>query len=145
MSTLSDIRNGIKTVLEAANPDIRVYAYPPDSPEMMEAPVCLVLEATPDIDYDFAIAGNSLDLEFEATLYLLVMDGPEGWEELDKYRSPTGTESIRAGIQTDRTLDSSADDAYVSATNDTTRNRDPDVDWWRFSTRFTIRVLKTVA
>lgn len=122
-----------------------MYAYPPDSPELLEGPACLVLEATPDLDYDQAIQGNSLIFDLEATLYLLIMDGPEGWEYLDKYRSPTGTESIRAGIESDRTLDGQADDAYVSETDDVTRDRDSDDAWWRFSAKFTIRIIKTIA
>ena len=142
MSTLSDVRTGVKTVLEAANSGLHVYEYEPDN--VPEYPA-LILEPTPEIDYDLNIGGNSFLLELTGTLNVRMMSSAEGWAEIDKYTSPTGAESIKAGIETDRSLNGSADDAHVNFTDQVTRNRDAQEEWWVFSRRFNIQIAVTVA
>jgi hypothetical protein len=142
VSSLSDIRDGIKTVLEAANSKLRVYIYPPD--EGVQQKPAMVLEHD-DINYhELAIGGNSLTLELQGTLYLQGAQSQELWAELDKYRSPTGTESIKRGIRTDDTLSSKADVAVVVSSSDVQRNRDG-TGPWQYSCQFTFEITKSIS
>ena len=141
MSVLSDIREGFKTVVEAIS-GLRVYAYEPDG--ALEHP-CLVLEPTEDLPYEMG-AGDSNHLQFDlmATLYLHSQDSDEGWKEIDKYRSPTGTESIRAKVQGDRTLNASCDYAEASWSGEARRDRDSNDRRWEYSCQFRINVIKRI-
>ena len=141
MSTLSDIRNGVNTVLEAANPNLHVYPYEPGAP--MEYPA-LVLEPTEDINYNLAAGGNSFRLDLVATLHLRHAGNDVGWAEMDKYRSPTGAESIKAGVATDPTLNGSVDTAHVALSDKAARNNRESA-YWQFSARFVITALVTAA
>ena len=145
MSDLSDIRDGIKTTLEAANPGIRVYKEDPDGP--LTYP-CVVIGATPTQEHDDgAMAGNSLiGQDWPLTLHIRTSSRVEASRERDKYMSPTGTESIRAGIQSDRSLDSKVDDSYMPRCDVVERDEeDESAGSQIYMAEFTVWVLKTIA
>ena len=141
MSDFSDVRDGIKTVLEAHNSKLRVHIYPPDS-GIQEKPA-LVLEHD-DLDYDLTLGANNVRMTLHGTLYYYTQQSAQGFAELDDYRSPTGTKSIKAGIETDVTLDSKADFARVVSSEDVQRNRN-DGGPWEFSVQFTFDIIKSIA
>ena len=139
VSDLSDVRDGIKTVVEAAISGLRVYTYPEDG--VLEYP-CLVLEPTGDLDYYVTLDGGTLKEIITATLYLQHGTSSEGWAEVDKYRSFSAAESIKAAVETDATLNAKVDDSDVLSSSEVTRGRDDSDQFWVFSTQFKILVLK---
>ena len=140
MSDLSDIRDGFKTVLEAANSKLRVYTYAPDG-GVQEKPG-LVLEHDTIEYHQVSMSGDSLDIELHATLYLTGASSEEMWAEIDKYRSPTGTESVKRGLRTDDTLDSKVDVAVLISSGQVQRNRD-EMGPWEFSCQFTFGITQS--
>src|SRR3990167_10590428 len=140
MSDLSDLRDGIQTVVETAISGLRVYAYPTEG--QLEFP-CLVLDTVPEVRYGEEIGGNTLVAEITATLYAFAAGMDQAWATMDGYRSPTGATSIRAAIRTDRTLDGKADDADVERSWDARVDRNNQGSVWQFSCRFDIHVAKS--
>ena len=140
MSDLSDIRDGLKTVLEAANSKLRVYPRPPD--EGVQNKPGLVLRHGP-IDYhEMAMGGDSLRFDLKAVLYLYGANSDEMWNEIDKYRSPTGTESIKRGLNTDDTLNGKADVAVLVSSDEGEVNRDG-TGIWEYSCMLTFSIIQS--
>ena len=144
MSELSDIRNGLKTVVEAYyGSGFVVYPYQPDS--QLEYP-CLVVHPTEDLDYLRTPQTNDIGFRLQATLYLFIQDSVELETEMDKYRSPTGVESLRAAVKSDDTLNSSVTYAEVVHSGQAQRGADPGQDkFWEFSSQFEIDIIKNIA
>jgi hypothetical protein len=109
MSDLSDIRDGIKAVINSQIAGLRVYSYPPANP----VPPCLVIEAENPVGTIETIDGDTYEVTLELTLRLHHGAPEEGYRQLEEYQSPTGAKSIRAAIRTDPTLNSSAQAADV--------------------------------
>ena len=146
MSNLSVIRNGLKTVVEAyySGFDFVVYPYEPDG--VLEYP-CLVCHPTEDLDYQTGPSGTS-DVRFrlQATLHLYIQDSVELETEMDKYRSPTGTESLRAAVNSDDTLNGSVTYAEVVRSGQAQRGADAGQEkFWEFSSQFEIDIIKNIA
>ena len=141
MSDLSDIRDGFATVVGAIS-GLRVYAYEPDG--ALEYP-CIVVEPIEDMPYQEG-AGNRIETDFElvGTLYVHSQNSEEGWKELDKYRSPSGTESVIQKIRGDRTLNASCDYSWLTAVGAGQRDRDDHDRFWEFSCQFRCRVYKVI-
>jgi hypothetical protein len=141
MSDLSDIRDGFATVVGAIS-GLRVYAYEPDG--VREYP-CIVVEPIEDMSYQEG-AGDRIETDFElaSTLYVQSHSSAAGWQELDKYRSPTGSESVIAKIRGDRTLDGSCDFAWLTGVGAGERDRDDNDRFWEFSCQFRCRVSKAI-
>jgi len=139
MSDLSAIRDGFATVVGAIS-GLRVYANEPDGAR--EYP-CMVVEPIEAMTYQEG-AGTRIETDFEmlVTLYVQKQNSSEGWQELDKYRSPTGTESIMQKIRGDRTLNSSCDYSWLTAVEAGQRDRDDQDKFWEFSCQFRCRVNK---
>ena len=137
MSQLSDIRDGVKTVIEAAITGLRVYPYEPDG--ALEYP-CLLLESTGSIEGPKTLSGNPVWYDLTATLLLEIMDSDEGWREVEKYRSAGGAQSIQAAIRTDSTLNATAGDAYLVSSGQAHRGRSSADSFWEFSAEFTLRI-----
>ena len=145
MSNLSDIRNGLKTVVEAAYSgfDFVVYPYEPDG--VLEYP-CLVVHPTEDLDYLRTPQTNDVRFRLQATLYIYIQDSVELETEMDKYRSPTGTESLRAAVKTDDTLNGSVTYAEVVRSGQAQRGADAGQEkFWEFSSQFEIDIIKNIA
>lgn len=131
MSDFSDISAGVKVVLETANPALRVYTEPP--PSILEYPCIIVEPVIESVRYGLDLADNTWAFTMPLTLTLRHGSAQEGWQELKKYLSPTGTESIFAGIATDATLNNTVDFAILGplgGEGDPVRNvgRDPEDD-----------------
>ena len=142
MSNLSDIRDGLKTVLEAHNSKLRVYIYEPDG-GVLEKPALLL--GFDELDYhEMAIGGNAIQQDLRATLYLIGGNSLQMEAELDKYRSPTGAESIKAGIATDSTLGGAVDTTALRRSDDVQRNRDGQGPW-EYSCVFHFDIIKSIA
>ena len=143
MSNLSAIRTGFKTVVEAAIPTLQVYPYQTDG--VKEYP-CLQVHVTEEIDYQTgAIGTNDARFELLADLLIQIHDSAAGWKEMDEYRSPTGTKSIRAAVETDRTLNSSCTDAEVVFSSEATRDRDGQDGFWEFACQFRIQIIANIS
>lgn len=142
MSILSDIREGFKTVVEGIT-GLRVYAYEPDG--ALEYP-CLVVQVTEQIPYDVgALGANDIRFNLLANLYFQKQVSLEGWKEMDEYRSPTGTKSIRAKVKTDTTLNGKVTYAEVVHSGEASRDRDGNDRFWEFSCQFRVDVIKNVS
>lgn len=144
MSDLQDITAGIKTVLEAANDALRVYTEPPPSP--MQYPALVVEPRIQDVDYDLTLGDNTWSFVVPLTLTVIHGQANEGWNELKKYLSPTGTESIKAGIRTDTTLNGAVDESIITGVVAESIGRDPDGEGGKFlfGAQFLLRVWETV-
>ncbi len=142
MSDLSDIRDGIQTVLQAAITDLRVQPYPEEG--IRDYP-CLILEPTNDIDYHLTLGDTTKNFQgfIIGTLYVTHGDDNDGWREVDNYRSPTGTKSIKTGIRTDITLGGAVDHCWVRINNQTVKDRDNTGAINEFSTRFQFWFVKS--
>ena len=142
MSNLSDIRDGFKIVLEAHNTKLRVYTYAPDG-GINEHPALVM--GFDELDYhEMGMGGNAIQQELHATLYLTGGNSLEMEAELDKYRSPTGAESINAGIATDPTLNGAVDTTALRRSDDVQRNRDQ-MGPWEYSCVFHFDTIKSIA
>lgn len=111
MSGIGDIRDGLAANL-ATIPGLRVSAWLPDN---ITPPMAVI--APPTIKYDQTMGANVHGLdEYTFTVSLLVnRDNPRTSQSLlDAYCSAVGTNSIKAAIESDRTLDGAAMDLRVT-------------------------------
>lgn len=122
---------------------LRVYAYEPDG--LLEYP-CLLVQITEAIPYDVGPLGNN-DIRFDllADLYVQVNDSEAGWKDMDEYRSPIGTKSIRARVKTDTTLNGKVTYAEVMHSGEASRDRDSNDRFWEFYCRFRVNVIKNIS
>lgn len=150
MSDLSDIREGIKTVLEANLAGFRVYDYPEDNLGTDESrvtlqPPCGVIEAEePDGQY-LTIGSGCFEVIHTLTIYVRSGSPREAWKELDEYRSPSGTKSIRAALRQDRTLDGKADNADVLWASSGQAEQFGNRPSWQYTCQVGIQVIKSVS
>lgn len=142
MSDLSVIREGLKTVVEAAIAGFTVYPYEPDG--ALEHP-CFVVNPTEDIDYVRTPLANDIRFRLLGTLYLFIQDSRELEEEMDLYRSPTGAKSLRAAVKTDDTLSGSCTYAEVARSGQAQRGADEGTRFWELSSQFEIDIIKNIA
>ena len=105
------IGTGIKTRLQTIS-KLRVFAPNeiPDSISDFPAAVILPSSTTYNMDFD-----ASPDYTFRIIVFLTIQDKPSALNKLMDYIEPTGTYSVIAAIEGDRTLDSTADDCQVKS------------------------------
>ncbi len=140
MSDLSEIRTGFKAVLEAHNPKLRVYEYEPDG-GINERPALLM--GFDELEYhELGMGSKSIQQNLRATLYLTGGNSLEMEKLLDDYRSPTGSVSIKAGINTDIKLGGVVDSVALRRSDDVQRNRDGQGPW-EYSCVFHFDILKS--
>lgn len=94
----SQVRDGLKTRLQTIS-GLRVFDTIPENPQ---PPAAIVGQLDMNFDIDNA---RGLDLA-TVEVYLLVqrMDVRSGQDKLDNYLKGTGTGSVKAAIEADRTL-----------------------------------------
>lgn len=94
----SQVRDGLKTRLQTIS-GLRVFDTIPENPQ---PPAAIVGQLDMNFDIDNA---RGLDLA-TVEVYLLVqrMDVRSGQDKLDTYLKGTGTGSVKAAIEADRTL-----------------------------------------
>lgn len=92
MASLSEIRDGIQTVLLAAIPDVSVYAQVPD---VTQLPAVVVMPARDSADFSGAM-NRGLDI-WSFDLYVLVALGEAtvSQQALDQYVTGSGPRSLR--------------------------------------------------
>jgi hypothetical protein len=132
----------VKVVLEAANGKLTVYTEPPPHP--LKYP-CVVLEPTLEgVDYDLDMGDNAWSFVMPLTLTVRSGQANEGWRELMKYLSPTGTESIKAGIRTDTTLNAAVDDSIIEGVRNIGRDPQSEDAVQLFGATFLLRVYESI-
>jgi hypothetical protein len=143
VSAMSDIFAGLKTVLEAnmTSPQtVRVYTGPPDSINQFPA---IVLRPD-DFDPRIAVGGNSFELGIICTLLVAQVDSRNAYPQLYDYLDPTASsESVKAALYADRTLDGKVDDSDVTSYSQIGRRDINDTAYAGFD--FRVEVIKTVA
>jgi hypothetical protein len=109
VAAISDLRSGIATNL-ATITGLRTAATVPDQ---ISPPIAVVMPST--INYDTAFARSGGD-EFEFIVMVIVgrVDERSAQNTLDSYCSGTGSKSIKAAIESSRTLGGKAFDCRVT-------------------------------
>ena len=126
--------------LGAHNSKLRVYQYEPYG-GVNERPALLM--GFDELEYhELGMGSDSFQQDLRATLYLTGGNSEEMEDLLDAYRSPTGSVSIKAGIQTDPTLNGSVDSVALRRSDDVQRNRDGQGPW-EYSCVFHFHILKS--
>ena len=99
MASISDLRNGLAANLATIS-GLRTSATVPDS---INPPIAVVMPGS--ITYDIAFARTGGD-EYEFTVLVIVgrVDERTAQNRLDAYCSGTGTGTIKAAIESDKTL-----------------------------------------
>ncbi len=104
------IGDGIKTTIEATiTSGLRVYA-PKAIADSLELP-CIVILLGPG-EYATTFDGG-YDCTFRLLLALAKQDSPSAYNRLIDYLEPSGSKSIFAALDADRTLDSSCDNSKL--------------------------------
>ena len=104
---VEDIGNGIKTNLETISALKAIFA-PKELPDSLPSvfPMALILPGVTTYDIDFS--GNC-NYNFRIIVFFSPADKPTALNTLLDYIEPAGTNSVKAAIEGDITLDSSAD------------------------------------
>ena len=110
MADISTLRTAIATNLATVS-GLRTAATVPDQ---INPPVAVVMPTS--ITYDLAFARSGGD-EYEFSVMVIVgrVDERMAQNKLDLYCSGTGSQSIKAGIESDRTLGGAAFDCRVTS------------------------------
>ena len=113
MSSLSVIRDAVRSTLDINLADTHVYDFIPDNPTY---PAVCVAPSLANFDAAF---GRGLDV-WELALLVLVARGSDrsGQDKLDQYITGAGALSIRQVIFNNRTLGLADTDAHVAALDD---------------------------
>ena len=78
-------------------------------------PIALVNLNT--IDYHQAFQNGTTILNFQVSLIVGRSAEREAQRKLDAYLAPTGAQSVKAGVESNRSLDGNCDDLIVSSAN----------------------------
>jgi hypothetical protein len=108
MASLTSIRNGIATNLGNIS-SLSVFGYVPDSIE----PPTAVVGVVESIDYDSTMARGSDTYNIPILLYVSRVDAQDSQETLDGYLASTGASSVKAQVESDLTLNGSAQSVRV--------------------------------
>ena len=108
MASLTSIRNGIGTNLGNIS-SVSVYNYVPDSIE----PPTAVVGVVQSVDYDSTLSRGADTYTIPILLYVSRVDAQDSQETLDGYLASSGASSIKAQVESDETLDGSAQSCRV--------------------------------
>ena len=108
MASLTSIRNGIGTNLGNIS-SLSVYNYVPDSIE----PPTAVVGVVQSVDYDSTLSRGADTYTIPILLYVSRVDAQDSQETLDGYLASSGASSIKAQVESDETLDGSAQSCRV--------------------------------
>ena len=103
MASLTSIRNGIATNLGNIS-SLSVYSYVPDSIE----PPTAIVGVVQSVEYDTSMARGADTYDIPVLLYVSRVDAQDSQETLDGYLASSGSNSIKAQIESDATLNGSA-------------------------------------
>lgn len=108
---LEAIGNGLKTRLQTISDLARVYA-PNELPNTInEFPVALILPGETEFNRTFT---NKITVTLRVLILVSKQDNPTALSRLLDYIDPTGSDSVYAAIAGDSTLNSNAEDAFVT-------------------------------
>lgn len=110
MTTLADIRQGLAANLQAL-PSVEVYER---EGGLANVPCAVIV--TPTIDYHQSFSSAGL-VRYEFRIMLLVQssDSEQSGLDLDTYADPGSPTSVRAAVESDRTLGGIADDLICTS------------------------------
>lgn len=112
MATLSDIRSGIATNLGTIS-GLRTAAFVPDEPK---PPIAVVFPE--NISFDTAF-GRGLDTySFTVQVIVSKVSDRNAQSNLDAYCNPSGASSVKAAIESDKTLGGLVQDLRVTEARD---------------------------
>jgi hypothetical protein len=106
--TITEIRTGIATNIGTI-PGLRTYADIPDNPAMP----CAVVQLR-DVDYDQAFQRGLTEYDFVVTVIFGRIATSQAQRSMDQLIS-TGDRSLKAAVESDRTLGGKAFDTIVTA------------------------------
>ena len=115
MSNLTDLLEGIETIIEANVTGAKAFPYPPDA--INHSPTVLILPTgEPFGDMEQAFGGNTFKVNLILTMLVASADPESGWKQLMNMLDPTaaGTSVIKA-LRDNPTLDGKADTSGVTA------------------------------
>lgn len=110
-ATIADLRAGLASNLQSI-PDVEVYER---EGGVVNVP-CIVV-TTPTINYHRTFGNTGAMVEFQFTIMVLVDSASQeqqNWD-MDEYVDNGSTKSVRAAIESDRTLGGVADSLVVTA------------------------------
>jgi hypothetical protein len=112
MPTLSEIRTGIATNLGTIS-GLRTSAYVPDEPK---PPIAIIFPENVSFDTAF---GRGLDT-YAFTIQLIVskISDRNAQSNLDGYCNPSGASSVKAAVESDKTLGGLVQDLRVTEARD---------------------------
>lgn len=108
MATLTDIRNGLATRL-ATIPGLRVSAI---LPENLNPPIAVV--GPESITYDLNGRNGLHQYTMTVTVIVARADARSAQAQLDAYVAPSGSASVKAAIEADRSLGGTVDTCRVT-------------------------------
>lgn len=104
---ITAIRDGIETNLETIT-GLRGYSEIPENPSMPAAVVSLN-----SVDYHQAFKNGLIELNFTVTVIVGRFNARSAQQTLNEFADNSGDKSIRAAIESDRTLGGNAFDCVV--------------------------------
>ena len=141
MSIFSDIYAGIKTVLDANLTGVHVYTDWPDNP--LEYPAIV---AMPFTDYQvLTVGGNGFQCNIPLEVRVFSSSQGEAMDKLYDFISPTGTDSLRAALANDATLDSKVDDSHIVPVGPMERDADNQQAANEWGYTFNLQIVKQVS
>lgn len=106
---LTEVRQGIADAL-AAVPNLRVYSYVADAPQ----PPCAIVGYPDEWLYDVRFTEDTADCDIPVTVYVGAASDRASQSQLDAFTDSTGTTSLKAAIEADRTLGGSVGTCRVA-------------------------------
>lgn len=106
--TISDLRDGLAANISTIS-GLRTSAFVPDNPT---PPIAIVVPNR--IDFDTANRRGLDSITFDVLVIANRQSERSAQTTLDAYCSPTGSQSIKAAIESDRTLGGKANDLRVT-------------------------------
>ena len=113
MASVTSIRNGIGDNLANIS-SLTVFKFVPDFIE----PPTAVVGVVENIEYDTTIQRGADKYEIPVFLYVSRVDAQDSQESLDAYLASTGSESVKAQVESDVTLGGSANSCRVIEANE---------------------------
>ena len=104
---ITDIRDGIEANLETIS-GLRGYSEIPDNPSIPAAVISLN-----SVDYHQAFKNGLIELNFTITVIVGRFNSRSAQHNLNEYADNSGDRSIKAAIESDRTLGGAAFDCIV--------------------------------
>ena len=113
MASVTSIRNGIGDNLANIS-SLTVFKFVPDFIE----PPTAVVGVVENIEYDTTIQRGADKYEIPVFVYVSRLDAQDSQETLDSYLASSGSESIKAQVESDVTLGGSANSCRVIEANE---------------------------